>query len=59
MPQVTARELSAFLLANRFDVDRQTGSHLHLRHQSGSPVVTIPMHSGRDLGRGLAQSILR
>lgn len=59
MPQVTARELARFLLRNGFEEDRQTGSHLTLRHPKRGASVTIPMHGGRDLGRGLAQSLLK
>ena len=59
MPQVTGAELIRFLLRRGFVIQRQTGSHVHLRDASRSVLVTVPMHQGRDLGRGLAQSILK
>ena len=58
MPQVTARELVAFLRAQGFTDDRQSGSHLMLRHSNGTS-VTVPVHTGADLGRGLAVQILK
>ena len=59
MPQVTARELARFLMKNGYEMDRQSGSHLTLRHVRERRSVTIPVHTGRDLGRGLVQSILK
>ena len=59
MPQVTAREMVQFLKGQGFVEDRQVGSHLTLRHDERQLSVTIPMHSGCDLGRGLAFRILR
>lgn len=54
MPQVTARELVQFFKAQGFVEDRQAGSHLTLRHEGRNVSVTIPVHTGCDLGRGLA-----
>jgi predicted RNA binding protein YcfA (HicA-like mRNA interferase family) len=36
-----------------------SGSHLTLRHETRSLTVTIPMHTGADIGRGLAIRILK
>lgn len=47
MPQVTARDLVRFLRSQGFIEDRQSGS------------VTIPIHTGADIGRGLAVRILK
>jgi predicted RNA binding protein YcfA (HicA-like mRNA interferase family) len=41
-----------------FQRTRQRGSHVRLRHTDGR-VVTVPVHSGQDLGRGLLRKILR
>lgn len=57
LPQTTARELANFLRKQGFLEQRQSGSHLRLRHPDGR-AVTIPMHGGRDLGRGLLARIL-
>jgi predicted RNA binding protein YcfA (HicA-like mRNA interferase family) len=59
MPQVTARELVRFLKSQGFVEDRQAGSHLTLRHEAGKVSVTIPVHTGCDIGRGLAVRILK
>lgn len=58
MPAVTARELVAFLRAQGFAADRQSGSHTTMIHSRGIS-VTVPVHSGVDLGRGLAVRILK
>jgi predicted RNA binding protein YcfA (HicA-like mRNA interferase family) len=58
LPQVTAKELVRFLKKNGFEKDRQKGSHLTLRHPEKKTTVTIPVHTGCDLGRGLAIRIL-
>jgi predicted RNA binding protein YcfA (HicA-like mRNA interferase family) len=59
MPQVTARELVKFLKANGFVEDRQSGSHLTLWSQERGACVTVPVHSGSEIGRGLAIRILK
>jgi predicted RNA binding protein YcfA (HicA-like mRNA interferase family) len=58
MPQVTANELVRFLKKKGFQEDRQKGSHLTLRHPDKKVSVTIPVHTGCDLGRGLVRRIL-
>ena len=59
MPQLTARELVRFLKTQGFVEDRQSGSHLTLWHRERSVAVTVPMHTGCDVGRGLAARILK
>jgi len=59
MPQVTARELLRFLKGKGFVEDRQAGSHLTLWHPENKVSVTIPVHTGCDVGRGLAVRILK
>ena len=59
MPQVTARELVKFLKAQGFKEDRQSGSHLTLWHEGRKIAVTVPVHSGCDVGRGLAVRLLK
>jgi predicted RNA binding protein YcfA (HicA-like mRNA interferase family) len=53
MPQVTARELIRFLKTNGFVEDRQSGSHLTLWHEERRLSVTIPVHTGCEIGRGV------
>ncbi|QLH38256.1 MAG: type II toxin-antitoxin system HicA family toxin [Defluviicoccus sp.] len=59
MPQVTARDLVRFLKSQGFEEERQAGSHLTLWHPERRTAVTVPMHTGIDLGRGLAVRILK
>ncbi|MFZ0959613.1 MAG: type II toxin-antitoxin system HicA family toxin [Terriglobia bacterium] len=59
MPQVTAHELVRFLQTQGFAEDRQAGSHLTLWHAGRNVSVTIPVHTGCDIGRGLAVRILK
>ena len=54
MPQVTARELVRFLKSQGFAEQRQSGSHLILLHAGRGVWVTVPAHTGVDIGRGLA-----
>ena len=55
MPQVTARELLAFLKSQGFIQAReQRGSHLTLWHETRRLTTTVPVHKGCDIGRGLA-----
>ena len=59
MPQVSARDLLRFLKAKGFVEDRQSGSHLTLVHPERDLSVTVPVHTGCDVGRGLAVRILK
>lgn len=55
---MTAREVLRLLEKQGFRRARQSGSHLVLQHPDGRR-VTVPVHSGRDLGRGLLRQIFR
>ena len=59
LPQLTAKELVSFLKAQGFEEDRRSGSHLTLWHEGRRTAVTVPAHTGCDIGRGLAVRILR
>lgn len=59
MPQVTARELVRFLKSRGYVEDRQAGSHLTLWSEAEKKSITVPLHSGCDIGRGLAVRILK
>ncbi|MCG3209165.1 MAG: hypothetical protein FOGNACKC_02784 [Anaerolineae bacterium] len=58
LPIVTAKELLRILEELGFVIVRQKGSHIRLKHSDGR-VVTVPIHSGQDIGRGLLRKILR
>jgi predicted RNA binding protein YcfA (HicA-like mRNA interferase family) len=59
MPQVTAAELVRFLKDQGYVEDRQSGSHLTLWHPERNLSVTVPVHTGCDVGRGLTVRILK
>ena len=59
MPQLSARELVRFLKSQGFIEDRRSGAHLTLRHAGRKVTVTVPVHTGTDVGRGLAVRILK
>jgi len=59
MPQVTAREIIAFLKKEGFIEDRQSGSHLTLWNEKKKISVTVPVHTGCDIGRSLVIRILK
>jgi predicted RNA binding protein YcfA (HicA-like mRNA interferase family) len=59
LPQLTARELVRFLKGQGFSEDRQSGSHLTMIHAGKRLAVTVPIHTGCDLGRSLAHRILK
>ena len=59
MSQVTASDIVRFLKSQGFVEDRQAGSHLTLWNEAKKISVTVPVHSGCDLGRGLTVRLLK
>jgi predicted RNA binding protein YcfA (HicA-like mRNA interferase family) len=59
MPTIKSAELVRFLKAKGFEEDRQRGSHLTLWHSENKIGVTVSIHSGTDLGRGLTNRLLK
>lgn len=53
-----ADELIRALEKAGFRLIRQKGSHMRMKHSDGR-VVTVPVHPGRDIGRGLLRKVLR
>ena len=53
-----AREVFRVLRELGFAQVRQVGSHVFFSHRDGR-VTTIPVHGGKDLGRGLLKQILK
>lgn len=37
----------------------QSGSHRHFRHAEKPGLIVVPMHAGKELGKGLVHSILK
>lgn len=58
LPSLTAQELISALESIGFFIVRQKGSHVRMRHEDGR-VVTIPIHAGKAIGKGLLLKILR
>ena len=58
LPTVPSGELIRALERGGFEQVRQRGSHVRLRHPDGR-VVTVSVHSGREVGKGLLRKILR
>ena len=58
-PVIRAAELLKFFKGHGFVPLRQAGSHLTLYHQERDIAVTVPIHKGHDLGRGLTLRILK
>jgi predicted RNA binding protein YcfA (HicA-like mRNA interferase family) len=58
LPSLTGEEVIRVLMSGGFQVMRQRGSHVSLRHPDGRRTV-VPVHRGEDMGRGLFNKILR
>jgi predicted RNA binding protein YcfA (HicA-like mRNA interferase family) len=58
LPALTARQVLAILSRHGFKPVRQSGSHVVLNHPDGR-FATVPVHKGRDLGKGLLRRIMR
>lgn len=57
LPLLSAEELIRILKKLGFEEIRQKGSHRFFRHPDGRSTV-VPVHSGRDIGRGLLRKRL-
>lgn len=51
-------DLLRLLTSLGFEIQRQSGSHVHLSHADGR-VTIVPIHGGREIGPGLLRHILR
>ncbi|MGQ9553590.1 MAG: type II toxin-antitoxin system HicA family toxin [Anaerolineae bacterium] len=58
LPLLSGKRVLQALQRAGFEVVRQRGSHVRLRHPDGR-VVTVPVHGSSELGRGLLRKILR
>ena len=58
LPMLKAEQVISALEKAGFQIARQRGSHVRLRHEDGR-VVTVSVHAGQDIGRGLLRKILR
>ncbi len=58
LPNLTGKELLTFLKSIGFEVVRRKGSHVRLKAEDGR-VTTVPIHSNRDIPKGLLRKIIR
>lgn len=58
LPILKADELIGALEKAGFLIIRQKGSHVRMKHPDRR-AVTVPVHPGRDVGRGLLRKVLR
>ena len=58
LPILSGRKVIRALEQIGFEVLRQKGSHVRLKHEDGR-VVAVPVHAGQDISRGLLRKILR
>lgn len=58
LPRITGNQAIKVLEKIDFKIIRQKGSHVRLKHEDGR-VVTIPVHSGKIIGKGLLTKIIR
>jgi predicted RNA binding protein YcfA (HicA-like mRNA interferase family) len=47
------------LEADGWRISGQEGSHRHFRHPTKPGLIVVPMHSGKEIGKGLLHSILK
>ena len=58
LPRLTGTEVVRALQKAGFEIIRQRGSHIYMRHADGRATV-VPVHKGEDLGSGILSKILR
>ncbi len=59
LPVVSARKLIKLLKKKGYKHHRSSGSHQIFVHHIKKITISIPIHKGRDLGRGITLSILK
>lgn len=57
VPTFNARKLIKIITRLGFTKVRQEGSHIFFKHSDGRTTV-VPVHAGKDIGKGLLRSIL-
>jgi predicted RNA binding protein YcfA (HicA-like mRNA interferase family) len=58
LPHLSGSEVVRALQKAGFEIVRQRGSHIYLRHTDGRATV-VPVHKSEDLGPGILSKILR
>ena len=58
LPSLEAKDVIQILMANGFRKAGQKGSHVQFKNEKGT-IITVPVHPGRKIGRGILRKILR
>jgi len=58
LPSLTGEQVVKALGKAGFQVLRQKGSHVYLKHNDGRATV-VPIHKGESVGRGLLRKIMQ
>lgn len=58
LPQIDAKTIIKILVLKGYKAIRQKGSHVQFKNEAGT-LITVPLHPGRDLGKGLLMKIIR
>lgn len=58
LPSLTGDRIVKALGKAGFQVLRQRGSHIYLKHPDGRATV-VPVHKGESIGRGLVRKIMK
>lgn len=58
IPTLSAQKLIKILKKDGFIHDHTQGSHYIFYHPQKKITVSVPVHKGRDLGRGITKAIL-
>lgn len=58
LPLVDYRTVIKILELKGFNLIGQSGSHVQFKNKKGT-IITVSVHPGRDIGRGLTRKIIR
>lgn len=58
LPVITAVKLIKILTKQGFIYKRSSGSHQTYQNPVSKRMVTIPVHRGKDLGKGITKAII-
>ncbi|HEX73935.1 MAG TPA: type II toxin-antitoxin system HicA family toxin [Dehalococcoidia bacterium] len=58
LPSLTGEQVIKALGKTGFQVLRQKGSHIYLKHPDGRATV-VPVHKGESVGRGILRKIMQ
>lgn len=59
LPIVTGGDFIKVLQKKGYYKDRQVGSHVIMVHAQTDKAVSVPVHKGKTLGRGITRALLK